>query len=198
MASYQQRLKDEIARRDIALANVKLSARDSAVIVSAGLENAQCFVRAELDNGKAFIREQIHTTGILVHHEVEHAGSTFEKQIDHLGDACSIQMNRANAIVREHPWRMSLAALLAGFIVAPMLKPQRTLSTKERTKSISRDLEATNGDGSRQSRWTPFVDACLEQIPGLIANLVQSNIENSGAEQKPPAAHINGKRHKKH
>lgn len=195
MASYHQRLQNEIARRDRALSKVRLGASTGAAIAVERLKQTQRSVRAEIYSGKAFIREQLHLAENLVHREIDHAGETVERQIDLIQDVCSTQLTRGSAavmnqltrlkeslnlkkIVREHPWESTFAALVAGMMVVPMFVTKGATPLDEQKVEHRNGVHA-NGSDAREPLWKSVTHVLLDHLPALIEAIFRTGSKPS-------------------
>ena len=178
MASYNERLRKEIARRDAALANLKHSGNATTT-----------FLGDKLDETKTFITTKIHETGNVASREIKHARVAVSSQIEEW----KTTLSPAN-IVRANPWKSTLGAVAAGVVAAPLLKSlyQPTARKIENSKASNRIGSNGNGRSSpgasaQRSRWKPVTDAILANLPVLIAAFSVRKIHESNSSNGVPA-----------
>jgi hypothetical protein len=166
MASFNQRLQREIARRNSALAGLAQCGSTSAAIVSHTLEQTKLSIRAEIQHVDDCVSGQIRSAGNLVRQNIEQTGATLSSQIDGLKASLS-----PAKIINDHPWGATLAAAIAGAVVVPLLKAQFNRPHQDQLAIKPPPINGNCAELNSQhgSPWTPVVNVVLESLPVLLA-----------------------------
>jgi hypothetical protein len=115
--SYNQRLKEQIRRREAARTRVKLESRLLADTFSAKVEDTRASLMDKIDEAKAAVNHRIDFTREKVAGKIDQARTAFVERYEETKHTLSPQTH-----IRQHPWGWLAGFLAAGFVAAPAVR----------------------------------------------------------------------------
>lgn len=189
MLGYNARLQFEIIRRDAALARMNRSGVAAASAARAELDRTanaiDVFVSREIEHTRDVVETQIDHAQDAYRRELEHIRTTIDTTLNGLGRG----LNPAN-LVRAHPWGMTLGALVAGALLAPLIKKLFFVPAPEadRVDSGTSDEASTKNNGKHHPKRDPLMDVLLACLPSLVTALTQCVTKADKAPPSSPAS----------
>lgn len=189
MLGYNARLQFAMLRRDAALARMNCSGAAATAAARAELDRTanaiDVFVSREIEHTRDVVETQIDRAQDAYSRELEHTRTTIDTTLNGIGSG----LNPAN-IVRAHPWGMTLGALVAGALLAPLIRKQFLAPAPEadRVDSGASDEASTKNNGKHLPKRDPLMDALLACLPSLVTALTQNVTKADKAPPSSPAS----------
>lgn len=187
MLSYNQRLKEQIRRREAARTRVKLESRLLADTCSAKVEDTRASLMDKIDEAKAAVNHRIDFTREKVAGKIDQARTAFVERYEETKHTLSPQTH-----IRQHPWGWLAGFLAAGFVAAPAVRTYFTgrrsprPAAPEAAPAAAESVERTIGPGKQSVRSALLASPLVAALTPYLTEFAKRFLERGLDRVLPP------------
>jgi hypothetical protein len=182
--SYNQRLKEQIRRREAAKGRIKYEYGLLANSVTNKVEDTRASLMDKIDEAKMAVNHRIDFTREKIADKIDHARTAFVDRYEQTKHNLNPQTH-----IRQHPWGWLAGFLAVGVIAAPAVKTYftgRRRSQPPAAPQVSASSERTIGPERQSFRSSLLSSPLMAALTPYLTDLAKRYLERGLDRVLPP------------